>query len=512
MKKIYLIMMLSLLFLSGCSTNEVTSDEREQFVVGTECAYAPFNWQTNAATPTSAPLEGAGHCDGYDIEIAHKIADVLDRELVVKKIAWEGLQPALESGEIDAIIAGMTKDAEREKSMDFTEPYFESDMVLIVRKGSEEENYTDINDFKGKKVVGQLSTNYDTVIDQIEGVDHVTPKKSYSEMVVALQKEEVDAITGEVPVAMTITKKNPDLTYITFEEGHGFVADSSVSVAMAKGSKGGELFEKVEEIVESLTPEEQNALMQQAVDQQVANENKTFFEMAYDIFIDNAPMLWYGVKITLLLSVAGTFFGLIIGLLFGGLRAIKVEENDNLASRTIKKLTHLMVNLYVWFFRGTPMMVQAMFMYYGLKPLLHWEPLTAGIVIISINTGAYMVEIIRSGIQSVDKGQSEAARSLGMSATQTMLNIVLPQAIRNTFPSIGNEFIVNIKDSSMLNVISVVELFFQSTSIAGATMRFTETFVSTSIIYLLLTSIATLILNYIERRLTADESNSSSRV
>ena len=505
MKRLVMILMLSLLVLSGCSDQEVSTDGREQFVVGTECAYAPFNWQTNVASKTSSPLEGSGHCDGYDIEIAQRIADELDCQLVVKKIAWEGLQPALESGEIDAIIAGMTKDAEREKAMDFTTPYYESDMVLIVRKDSPLVNATDIDDFAYKKVIGQLSTNYDTVIDQIENVDHVTPKKSYSEMVVALQKGEVDAITGETPVAMTICKKNPDLTYVTFAQGHGFEADSSVSIAMREGSRGTPLFEAVQKVVDELSKEEQFVLMNAAVDQQVANENKTFFALAWDIFKDNAPMLWYGVKITLLLSIAGTIFGLIIGLLFGGLRAIGIEESDSKGTKFGKKIVHFFINAYVWFFRGTPMMVQAMFMYYGLKPFLHWEPLTAGIVIISINTGAYMVEIIRSGIQAVDKGQNEAARSLGMSATQSMLTIVLPQAIRNSFPSIGNEFIVNIKDSSMLNVISVVELFFQSTSIAGATMRFTETFISTSIIYLILTTIATLILNVIEKHMSEQD-------
>lgn len=226
-----------------------------------------------------------------------------------------------------------------------------------------------------------------------------------------------------------------------------------------------------------------------------------FFEKAWQIFIENWPLFWYGTKITILLAVAGTFIGLLIGLLFGGIRAIKIESRDPWGVKAIKRILHAIVGFYVWFIRGTPMMVQAMFFYYGLRPILHWTPLIAGICIISINTGAYMAEIIRSGIQSVDPGQSEAARSLGMSNTQTMLSIILPQAIRNSFPSIGNELIVNIKDSSMLNVISVVEVFFQSTSVAGSLMLFTETFISTCAIYLILTSIASWFMGMVEKKL-----------
>lgn len=217
------------------------------------------------------------------------------------------------------------------------------------------------------------------------------------------------------------------------------------------------------------------------------------------------PLFWYGVKITLLLSMLGTIFGLVLGLILGGARSVVIEERDALPVKIIKKIIHGFVALYVWFFRGTPMMVQAMFFYYSLKPIIGWTPLVAGVTIISVNTGAYMAEIIRSGIQSVDKGQIEGARSLGMTTTQTMMNIVLPQAIRNSFPSIGNEFIVNIKDSSMLNVISLSDLYFQSSSIAGSVGLFMETFLITCAVYLILTSFATMILNYVEKKMNTQK-------
>ena len=147
------------------------------------------------------------------------------------------------------------------------------------------------------------------------------------------------------------------------------------------------------------------------------------------------------------------------------------------------------------------MMVQALFIYYLLRPVLHWEPITAGMIIISINTGAYMAEIVRSGIQSIDRGQIEAAKSLGMSNFQTMMHIVLPQAIKNTFPSIGNQLIVNIKDSCMLNAIAVTELYFQATSVAGTQYRYIEIYFVTAILYLILTTLATWLLNAAEKKI-----------
>lgn len=219
------------------------------------------------------------------------------------------------------------------------------------------------------------------------------------------------------------------------------------------------------------------------------------------IFQKYAPLFFYGVRITLLLAICGTIIGLIIGLVLGGMRAVDIDKRDKGALKILKRMMRAFVAVYVWFFRGTPMMVQAMFFYAGLKPVLGWNAITAGIVIISINTGAYMAEIIRSGIQSIDVGQKEAARSLGMNSIQTMMHIIIPQAIKNAFPSIGNELVVNIKDSSMLNVIGVIELYFQTSSVAGSIMLSVPTFLISCFIYLILTTLATQILRYIENRL-----------
>ena len=221
---------------------------------------------------------------------------------------------------------------------------------------------------------------------------------------------------------------------------------------------------------------------------------------AWKIAVKYWPLFWYGIKTTLLISLTGTVIGLCIGLVIGCIRAIKAEPRDSLPVKILKKLVRLLTGVYVEVFRGTPMIVQAVFLYYLLKPVFNWTTTPAGIFIISVNTGAYMAEIIRAGIQSVDKGQTEAARSIGMNALQTMFVVILPQAVKNSFPAIGNEFVVNIKDSSVLNAISVTDLFFQSMSVAGSIYQYTNTMLVTACIYLVLTFTTTRILYAVEKR------------
>ena len=228
---------------------------------------------------------------------------------------------------------------------------------------------------------------------------------------------------------------------------------------------------------------------------------KIDFQYAWSQLINNWPLFWYGIKMTIAFAVVGTLAGLIIGLIIGAIRFVPLDPLDKPVTRFFKRLGRFITGFYVWVFRGTPMMVQAVFLYYLFKPVLHWNNFTAGMVIISVNTAAYMAEIIRSGIQSIDPGQMEAAKSLGMTNTQTMISIIFPQAIKNTFPSLGNQFIVNIKDSCMLNAISVVELFFQAQSVAGTNMRYIEVYLVVALIYLTLTTVATFVLNYIEKRI-----------
>ena len=217
------------------------------------------------------------------------------------------------------------------------------------------------------------------------------------------------------------------------------------------------------------------------------------------------PMFLRGTGVTLLISMIGTIVGFIIGLLIGVIRTVPMPEKG--IKKYILKVINVILSIYVEVFRGTPMIVQAMVIYYGSKQAFNIDmtPLFAGIFIVSINTGAYMAEIVRGGIVSIDKGQFEAAYAIGMSHYQTMINVVLPQVIRNILPATGNEFVINIKDTSVLNVISVTELYFQTNSVAGNNYRFFETFFIASVIYFILTFTVTRILRYIERKIDGPE-------
>ncbi|MBU3842496.1 amino acid ABC transporter permease [Fusobacterium sp. HC1336] len=216
------------------------------------------------------------------------------------------------------------------------------------------------------------------------------------------------------------------------------------------------------------------------------------------ILENNWPMFLRGAGVTLWISVVGTILGTIIGLIVGVIRTIPVPEKG--IKKPILKVVNGLLSAYIEFFRGTPMIVQAMVIYYGsaLAFEINVDRIAAALFIVSINTGAYMSEIVRGGIISIDKGQFEAAQAIGMNHFQTMINVVLPQVVRNILPATGNEFVINIKDTSVLNVISVSELFFQSKTVAGNNFRYFETFFITCILYFIMTFVITRILRYIE--------------
>ncbi|MEY8417259.1 amino acid ABC transporter permease [Tissierella praeacuta] len=229
------------------------------------------------------------------------------------------------------------------------------------------------------------------------------------------------------------------------------------------------------------------------------------FESILKIASTNGPMFLRGAGMTLLISMIGTVVGFIIGLLIGVVRTIPIPENG--AKKVILKFVNTIFSIYIEIFRGTPMIVQAMVIYYGSAAAfgVDMNRIFAAIFIVSINTGAYMSEIIRGGIVSIDKGQFEAAQAIGMNHIQTMVNVILPQAIRNILPAMGNEFVINIKDTSVLNVISVTELYFQTKSVAGNNFKYYESFFIACVLYFIMTFTITRILRYIERRLDGPE-------
>lgn len=275
-------MVLSLvLMLVGCGANSNSSsaqapevqetEKTDTFKVGLECGYAPFNWtqldDSNGAVPIEGTQEYAG---GYDVEIAKRIAEGLGKKLVIVKTEWTGLLPALTSGKIDAIIAGMSPTAERKKTIDFSDNYYKSDLVMVVKRGGKYENATSIQDFKGAKVTAQLNTFHYTVIDQIEGVNKQPAMDDFPAMRVALESEMIDGYVTERPEAVSAESANPNFKMIEFTDG--FVTsddDTAIAVGLAKGS---ELVDKINEILAGISEEERIRIMDEAIQNQPAAE------------------------------------------------------------------------------------------------------------------------------------------------------------------------------------------------------------------------------------------------
>jgi ABC-type amino acid transport substrate-binding protein len=272
-----LAMACGMFMLSACGGIKADKDlenvkEAGVLKVGMECNYAPFNWTQATESDTSVALAGGGYADGYDVQMAQKLADALGVELEIVKIEWEGLIPALESGKIDAIVAGMSPTAERKESIDFTDAYYSSELVMVVSADGAYAGATSIADFSGAKITGQLDTFHYQVIDQIEGVDKQTAMSDFPTMIAALQGGKIDGYVSELPGAVSAVTANSDLTYIRFDEGNGFTA-SEDEVAVAVGiRKGSNLADETNSALALITQTDREELMQWAVDNQPLSE------------------------------------------------------------------------------------------------------------------------------------------------------------------------------------------------------------------------------------------------
>lgn len=210
-----------------------------------------------------------------------------------------------------------------------------------------------------------------------------------------------------------------------------------------------------------------------------------------------------GAGSTLLIALVGTFVGCLIGFAVGIVQTIPVSKQDSIIKRALLFIVKLILNIYVEVFRGTPMIVQAMFIYFGAMQYLGitmgmWF---AAFFIVSINTGAYMAETVRGGILSIDPGQTEGAKAIGMTHFQTMLYVIFPQTLRNIIPQIGNNLIINIKDTCVLSIIGIVELFYTTKGVAGAYYTYFESFTIAMVMYFILTFACSRLLRLLERKM-----------
>ena len=239
-----------------------------------------------------------------------------------------------------------------------------------------------------------------------------------------------------------------------------------------------------------------------------------FLELLQDVarlWTKYHPMYLRGIGSTLILALVATLIGCIIGFVCGVLNTIPYTPKDSVVKRFFLKLIRGIVRVYVEVFRGTPMVLQAVFIYYGLpyftNNAVHFESVwLAAIIIVSINTGAYMAESVRGGIISIDIGQTEGAKAIGMTHVQTMTKVILPQALRNIMPQIGNNFIINVKDTSVMFIISFTEFFAAHRYIVGVNNMYFPSATIEMIGYLTLTLVASFLLRWVEKRMDGADS------
>lgn len=262
--------------LTGCASNASASSaasstsSSDTLRVGMECNYAPFNWSTTKESEYTQPISSADYCDGYDVVVAKNLADKIGKKVEIVKLDWDNLILSLNNNQIDAVIAGMTATDERKQQVNFTDPYYVSEEVLIVKKDSQYTSATSLEDFKGATVQGQMNTIYDEVIDQIPGVNHMPAAETFPAAIQALQAGSVDAVTSELPVANGVVSANPDLAIVRFAEGKGFEADTSVSIAVRKNDD--ELLNALQDALKAIDTDTRNTWMEEAVNRQPANE------------------------------------------------------------------------------------------------------------------------------------------------------------------------------------------------------------------------------------------------
>ncbi|MBO0475898.1 ABC transporter permease subunit [Vagococcus sp. DIV0080] len=439
--------------------------------VGLSADYAPYEFH--------ATVDGKDKIVGMDIDIAQKIADDMGVTLKIEEYGFDALIGALKTGKIDMIISGMSPTPERLKEVDFSDPYMTVEQKVVVRK-EDADKYNDINSLEGLKVSAQKQSTQEELATNELHADTVSLQRM-PDIVLQLQNKKVEAAVIEGPVAEAYLSQNPKLAFsdIKFEDG-----TKQTAVAIPKDST---------EFADAI-----NKSINEVLDQDLMSGYK---EDAYELmfteesfFKKYAPYYLKGTVYTVFLALVGVFFGAIFGAI---LALMKLSSN---------KLLKGIAVVYIEYVRGTPLLVQIFLVFFGSNVIgLELSAMSASCLALILNSGAYVAEIVRAGINAVNTGQMEAARSLGMNHTQAMRHIIFPQAIKNILPALGNEFVTVIKESSVVSVIGVSELMFQSGVVQGASFKPFLPIMITSLIYFVLTFSLSRLLGVAERRMAAND-------
>lgn len=444
-----------------------------KLVVGLSADYPPYEF--------TAKVDGKTEYVGIDIEIAKKLAKDLGVKLEIKNMSFDSLLVALETNKVDAIISAMNPTPERKASVDFSDIYYSGKQYIVINK-KDASKYKDLADFKGQTVGAQNgSLQYNLVKDQMPGTT-VKGLSKLNNLVLALQSGKINGIAMEEPTAKAYVANNNQL--LAFDPGFSVNSDQTGSaIAFRKNSPA---------LVAAANKTLAQIKKQNLLDTKYVPEAAKYMETT----TKNNTMMSYwtyfakGIEYTLIITVTAVFFGFILGTL---LSLMRLSEN---------KLLHSIAVCYIEFIRGTPLMVQVMFVYFGVGAVIQSLPaLVAGIIATALNSAAYIAEVIRSGIESIPAGQTEAARSLGMTQKDTYRYVVIPQALKNIWPALGNEFVTLIKESSIVSIIGVGDLMYQTQLVQSATYKGVMPLFIAMVIYFIMTFSLSKLLNLFERKL-----------
>ncbi|HCV0559152.1 TPA: ABC transporter permease subunit [Staphylococcus aureus] len=447
--------------------------ERGELRVGLSADYAPMEFEHT--------VNGKTEYAGVDIDLAKKIAKDNNLKLKIVNMSFDSLLGALKTGKIDIIISGMTSTPERKKQVDFSDSYMMTKNIMLVKKDKVSE-YKDIKDFNNKKVGAQKGTEQEKIAQtEIENVS-ITSLSRLPDVILALKSGKVEGAVVEKPVAEAYLKQNPKLgiSNVKFNE-----EEKDTVIAVPKDSP--KLLSQINKTIKEVKDKGLiDKYMTNAAN--AMNDDSGFISKYGSFFLK-------GIKITILISLIGVALGSILGAFVALMKLSKI------------KIISWIASIYIEILRGTPMLVQVFIVFFGITAALGLDisALVCGTIALVINSSAYIAEIIRAGINAVDKGQMEAARSLGLNYRQTMKSVIMPQAIKNILPALGNEFVTLIKESSIVSTIGVGEIMFNAQVVQGISFDpFTPLLVAAAL-YFVLTFVLTRIMNMIEGRLNASD-------
>ena len=453
------------------------------FTIATDTTFAPFEFRNEQ-----------GQLVGIDMDLINAVAKDQGFKVNIKSLGFNAALQALSSGQADGVIAGMSITDERKQTYDFSDPYFQSGIQMGIAKGDESiKSYEDLN---GKTVVVKTGSEGETYAKKIADKYGFTVRSvdQTSTMVQMVKSGNASAVMDDYPVMAYGIAQGNGLTTVTPK-----VPEGSYGFAVAKG-KNADLLAAFNAGLKSLQDSgEYDAILKRYLGENAASGSAASDGQApvaaarpgfWQLARQSLPALMTGLKNTLLITALSFAVAMVIGVLLGLMR---VSPNP---------VIQWIARIYVAVFRGTPVLVWAFFFYFGVPQLIgrNVNIWVAGALTLSLNSGSYLVEIVRGAIQSVDPGQMEGARSLGLTRRQSMRKVILPQASRIAAPAIINQLIIMLKDSSLLLAIGFGELLYQAQQIYAANFRVSETLLMVGVIYFVAISLLTWLANILDRR------------